>query len=164
MEQLRCLFGLLVLLGLCVLASNNRRRIRWRLVAWGLGLQILFALLILKTRPGYLFFRWCSDAVNQLILFTGEGARFVWGWMYGSSQGLSFFLDVLMTIIFFSALMSLLYHVGLMQLIVSFFARIMQKTMKTSGSETLSASANIFVGQTEAPLVVKPFLETMTMS
>lgn len=168
-HQLVSVFGLFVLLGIAWLASNNRKAIPWRTVIWGIGLQILFALLLLKTEVGYLSFRWCSDAVTKLIGFTDDGAGFVWGWLYheGARTGKTppiFFVDILMTIIFFSALMSLLYHIGIMQWLVAGIAKVMQKTMKTSGSETLSASANIFVGQTEAPLVVKPFVESMTMS
>ncbi len=169
MHQLVSLIGLPVLLGLCWLASNNRKAIRWRVVGWGMALQALFAVVILKTGPGYWVFKWVSDKVAGLISFTDEGARFIWGWLYGywktlPRAGPIFLIDILMTIIFFAALMSLLYHLGVMQLVVSGIARVMRKTMQTSGSETLTAAANIFVGQTEAPLVVRPFVETMTMS
>lgn len=168
MNQLSAILGLAVFLGLSYAVSNNRKAIKWRTVGWGLALQLLFALAILKTKPGYVVFRACSDAINKMISFTDSGASFVWGWIYGKwikdGSPPIFFVDILMTIIFFSALMSLLYHIGVMQWIVARIAWVMRKTMGTSGSETLSASANIFVGQTEAPLVVKPFVETMTMS
>lgn len=164
MHRLVSVLGLAVFLGIAWLASNNRRAIRWRIVAWGIGLQILFALAILKTSPGYAAFRWVSDAFARLISFTDEGARFVWGWLYKKEGGYVFILDALMTIIFFAALTSLLYHVGVLQKIVGGIARLMRRTMGTSGSETLSAASNIFVGMTEAPLVVRPFVETMTMS
>ncbi len=164
MHRLVSVLGLAVLLGLCWVASNNRRAIRWRIVAWGTGLQILFALVILKTFPGYLAFRWVSDAFSKLISFTDAGAGFVWGWLYQKNQPPAFIIDVLMTIVFFSALMSLLYHLGVMQWIVGGIARLMRRTMGTSGSETLSAASNIFVGMTEAPLAVRPFVEKMTMS
>ena len=167
MHRLVSLFGLLVLLALCWAASNNRKAIRWRMVAWGMGLQILFGLVILKTRPGEIVFGALSDGFTRLIQFTDDGAKFVWGWLYQNPAAAgkpAFLIDILMTIVFFAALTSLLYHVGVMQKVVAGIAKVMQKTMGTSGSETLSAAANIFVGQTEAPLVVKPFVETMTMS
>ncbi|MBV8882210.1 MAG: hypothetical protein JO332_19800 [Planctomycetaceae bacterium] len=164
MHQLTSAFGLFALLGLCWAASNNRKAIPWRVVGWGTGLQVVFAVVILKTRPGYVVFAWLTRAFERLIDFTDEGARFVWGWLYKKDSPPVFLIDLLMTIIFFSALMSLLYHFGIMQWIVSGLSRILRKTMKTSGSETLAAAANIFVGQTEAPLVIKPFMETMTLS
>ena len=164
MHQLTSAFGLLALLGLCWAASNNRKAIPWRLVAWGTGLQLVFAVLILKTTPGYTLFQWLTRAFEKFVSFTDEGGRLVWGWLYQKDKPPVFFIDLLMVIIFFSAVMSLLYHFGVMQWIVVGIAKGMRKTMKTSGSETLAAAANIFVGQTEAPLVVKPYLETMTMS
>lgn len=167
MHQLVSALGLLVLLGICWAASNNRRAIPWRVVGWGMGLQILFALVILKTGPGEWLFTRLSDGFDRLIRFTDDGARFVWGWLYKNPAGATgpvFLIDILMTIVFFAALMSLAYHAGIMQWVVGGIAKVMRKTMGTSGSETLSAAANIFVGQTEAPLVVKPFVETMTMS
>lgn len=164
MHQLTSAFGLFVLLGLCWAASNNRKAIPWRLVAWGTGLQLVFALAILKTRPGYVVFDWLTRAFEKLCSFTDAGGRLVWGWLYRRDMPPVFLIDILMVIIFFSALMSLLYHFGVMQWLVAGIAKGMRKTMKTSGSETLAAAANIFVGQTEAPLVVKPYVETMTMS
>lgn len=164
MHQLTSAFGLFVLLGICWAASNNRKAIPWRVVAWGTGLQVLFALVILKTTPGYRFFAWMTRVFERLIDFTDDGARFVWGWLYKKDAPPIFMIDILMTIIFFSALMSLLYHFNIMQWVVTGISKVMRKTMRTSGSETLAAAVNIFVGQTEAPLVVKPFVETMTMS
>ncbi|RPH35988.1 MAG: NupC/NupG family nucleoside CNT transporter, partial [Planctomycetota bacterium] len=164
MHQLTSAFGLFALLGLCWAASNNRKAIPWRLVAWGIGLQLVFAVLILKTRPGYVLFDWLTKAFEKLCSFTDAGGKLVWGWLYKKDMPPVFLIDLLMVIIFFSALMSLLYHFGVMQWIVGGIAKVMRKTMKTSGSETLAAAANIFVGQTEAPLVVKPYVETMTMS
>ena len=164
MHQLTSAFGLFALLAICWAASNNRRAIPWRLVAWGTGLQLAFALVILKTAPGHAVFEWLTKAFERFCSFTDAGGRLVWGWLYQKDVPPVFLIDLLMVIIFFSAVMSLLYHFGLMQWIVVGIAKVMRKTMKTSGSETLSAAANIFVGQTEAPLVVKPYLETMTMS
>jgi CNT family concentrative nucleoside transporter len=163
-HQLTSAFGLFALLAVCWAASNNRKAIPWRVVGWGTGLQILFGLAILKTRPGYWLFDHLSKGFERLIGFTDDGAKFVWGWLYRKDGPPVFLIDILMTIIFFASLMSLLYHFGVMQWVVSGIAKVMRKTMGTSGSETLCAAANIFVGQTEAPLVVKPFVETMTMS
>ncbi|HOW28918.1 MAG TPA: NupC/NupG family nucleoside CNT transporter [Elusimicrobiota bacterium] len=159
--------GLFVLLGLCWLMSNNRRKINWSLVAWGTALQLLFAILVLKTSPGLWVFERLNDLVNALLGFTQEGTEFLFRSMSSGrmeSPMLNFAFTVLPTIIFFSSLMTVLYHVGIMPWIVKAFAVAMRKTMKTSGAETLSTSANIFVGQTEAPLVVKPYIEKMTMS
>lgn len=167
MHRLVSVLGLGVFLGICWAASNNRKAIRWRIVGWGIGLQVLFALLILKTSPGYAVFTWVSDAFARLISFTDEGARFIWGWIYKNPEAKGppiLVIDILMSIVFFAALISLLYHLGVMQRVVAGIAKVMRKTLGTSGSETLCASANIFVGQTEAPLVVKPYVETMTLS
>jgi concentrative nucleoside transporter, CNT family len=163
-HQLTSAFGLFALLGLCWAASNNRKAIPWRLVAWGTGLQLVFAVLILKTRPGYVLFDWLTRAFEKVCSFTDAGGQLIWGWLYRKDMPPVFLIDLLMVIIFFSALMSLLYHFGVMQWVVAGIAKVMRKTMKTSGSETVAAAANIFVGQTEAPLVVKPYVETMTMS
>ncbi len=167
MERLTGLLGLAVFVGLAWAVSTDRRAIRWRIVSWGMGLQAVFALLILKTRPGEWVFDGLSRAFTTLIGFTDAGARFVWGWLYRNPAGAQapvFLIDLLMVVVFFSALMSLGYHLGLMQRVIEVVAWGMRRTMGTSGSETLSAAANIFVGQTEAPLAVKPFLEKMTRS
>jgi concentrative nucleoside transporter, CNT family len=161
------LFGLAALLGLCWAVSNNRRRVDWRLVAWGVGLQLLFAVLVLKTGPGLWVFARLNDGVNALLGFTREGTVFLFrSFVTGKMESplVNFTFEVLPTIIFFSSLMTVLYHLGVMQWVVRGFAVAMQKTMRTSGAETLSTSANIFVGQTEAPLVVKPYIEKMTLS
>lgn len=186
------ILGILTILGICWLMSSNRRSIRWRTVAWGLGLQLVFAVLILKTAPGLWLFGAARSAVIRLLSFTDIGAGFLFGNLYrgtpeiaqnlpssevtGQIQvidgatgglvdlGIVIAIHVLPTIIFFSALMSVLYHLGIMQRLVQGMAWVMQRTMKTSGSETISSAANIFVGMTEAPLVVRPFVGTMTMS
>jgi CNT family concentrative nucleoside transporter len=111
---------------------NNRKAIPWRVVAWGTGLQVLFAVVILKTRPGYLLFAWLTRVFERLIDFTDDGARFVWGWLYKKDSPPVFLIDILMTIIFFSALMSLLYHFGIMQWIVTGLSKVLRKTMRTS--------------------------------
>jgi CNT family concentrative nucleoside transporter len=164
MHQLAGLLGIPVFLALGWAVSTDRRAVRWRVVAWGLGLQFAFALLILKTPPGYALFQGVSAVFSKLIEFTDAGAGFVWGWMYRKDQPPAFLVDVLMTIVFFSALSSILFHFGVLQAAVAVIAKAMRRTLGTSGSETLSAAANIFVGQTEAPLLVKPYLDTMTRS
>jgi CNT family concentrative nucleoside transporter len=179
------LLGLATLVGLAVLLSYDRRRIPWRLVAAGLALQAAFGVLVLKTAPGRWFFESVGAVVNGLLGFTAEGARFVFGGLIGSTvpvgapqagggfdttaglvaqTGALFAFGVLPTIVFFSSLMSVLYHLGVMQLVVKGLAWVMQRTLRTSGAETLSASGNIFLGQTEAPLLIKPFVNTLTAS
>ncbi len=185
MEKYISLIGIPIQIGICYALSTNRRKVDWKLVGWGMGLQFIFALLILKTTAGAVVFNYLNDAVVRLLSFTKDGASFVFGNLVnftvpvsvsgeGAAQlsgtqmvantGAFFAFSVLPTIIFFSAFMAILYHLGIMQRLVYFVALIMQKTMKTSGAESLSAAANIFVGQTEAPLVIKPFIEKMTYS
>ncbi len=169
MERFIGILGIISILGVAYLFSKNRSQINFRLVGWGLGLQLAFALFILKTPVGQPIFFFLDGAIRRLLSFSDEGAKFVFNNLAvpeGAEGSLGFFFafQVLPTIIFFSAFMAILYHLGIMQIVVRFIARGMQKTMKTSGSETLSASANIFVGQTEAPLVIRPFIETMTRS
>jgi CNT family concentrative nucleoside transporter len=179
------LIGLAVMIGLAVLLSYDRRRIPWRLVAIGLGIQLVFGLIVLKFGPGRAFFDIIGRAVTGLLAFQEQGARFVFGNLVQSNvpvgtpgvggaldttagfianTGAYFAFNVLPTIIFFSALMSVLYYLNIMQLVVKSIAWVMQKTLGTSGAETLSASGNIFLGQTEAPLLIKPFVKEMTPS
>ncbi len=169
MERWISLLGLGVMVGLAYAFSTNRRAVNWRLVAWGLGLQVAFALLILKTAPGRWVFDLLNVAVGKLLQFQFEGAKFVFGTLaippdQPGTMGFYFAFQVLTTIVFFSSLISILYYFGIMQRLVMFFARIMFRTCRTSGAETLSAAANIFVGQTEAPLMVRPYVARMTPS
>jgi concentrative nucleoside transporter, CNT family len=179
---LRGLLGIAAMLGIAFLFSTNRRAIPWRVVAVGMGLQLSLALLILKVP----FVRGCFDFVGSLFVkllgFTAEGSALVFGWVFSipfgadglvvaaqdgrtfGTQAPIFAISVLPTIIFFSALTTALYRLGVLQLIVKSFAWIMSKTLRLSGPETLNASANIFVGQTEAPLLIRPFLDKMTRS
>jgi len=160
-------FGLFALVGICWLMSDNKRKVDWKLVAWGLGLQLAFGILVLKTAPGLWVFEQLNTATLAVIGFAGQGTNFLFSsYITGKIESslVNFALNVLPTIIFFSSLMTLGYYLGIMQVIVNFFAGIMQKTMKCSGAETLSTAANIFVGQTEAPLVVKPYVKDMTNS
>ncbi len=166
-SRLPSVLGIFVLLGIAVLLSNNRKRIDWRLVAIGIGLQWTFALFILKTPWGKPVFDVASGAFVKILSFTNAGSQFLFGSFVTGNIEVSFVnftFGVLPTIIFFSSLMTVLYHLGIMQRIVSAVAVVVQTTMRTSGSETLSATANIFVGQTEAPLMIKPFVATMTKS
>ena len=167
LERSVSFLGLFALVGLCWLISTDRRRINWRLVAWGMGLQLAFGFLILWTAPGAWFFKQLNEATMALLGFTDEGVKFIFGsFVTGQVEPpmINFAFKVLPTIIFFSSLMTIGYYVGVMQWIVDAFAIVMFKTMKTSGAETLSTAANIFVGQTEAPLVVKPYVADMTES
>jgi len=182
-ERLIGLLGIATMLGIAVLLSSNRKRINWKLVASGLGLQAVFGIIVLKTEVGRAVFQRVGEMITALLGFQEEGARFVFGNLVQSSvpvipadgtasdnvvmvaqTGAYFAFNVLPTIIFFSALMSVLYYLGVMQLIVKSLAWVMQKTLKTSGAETLSASGNIFLGQTESPLLIKPFIGKMTKS
>ena len=162
------LLGIVVLLGIAVAMSNNRKQINLRIVGWGLGLQLIFALFILKTPIGKPLFGFLDKAISKLISFSDAGGDFLFT-SFVPNVGfhtalINFAFRALPTIIFFSALMSVLYHLGIIQFVVKWIAKAMQKTMGTSGSETLSISANIFVGQTEAPLMVRPFINKMTQS
>ena len=160
-ERLIGLIGIFVLLATAFLLSNNRSKINYRTLGWGFGLQFIFAFLILKTPIGKPFFGFFDKAITKLISFSNDGANFLFG---DNPIFESFAFRVLPSIIFFSALMSVLYHFGITQRAVSFIAKIMQRSMDTSGPETLSVSANIFVGQTESPLLIKPYISKMTRS
>ena len=161
------ILGIFTLLAIAYAISNNRKKINYRLVAWGLSIQIIFALIILKSPFGKSLFKYLDEAIKKLVSFSNEGSAFLFasfstGKIEGPLQNFAFI--ALPTIIFFSGLMAVMYHFGIIQFIVKWIAKMMQKTMGTSGSETLSVSANIFVGQTEAPLMVRPFIANMTKS
>lgn len=173
------ILGLAVLVGIAVAVSNNRRTINWRLVLSGFGLQIVFAILILRgtTLAEYfaplgwpnLFFAFVSERFVELLGFTSRGAEFMFGVLSinpGKQGSLGFFFafQVLPTIIFFASFMSIMYYLGIMQLIVRGMAWVMARVMGTSGAESLSSTANIFVGQTEAPLMIRPFIAGLTQS
>ena len=167
MERLIGILGIIVLLGIALAMSNNRNSIPWRLVTWGLGLQFLFAIFILKTPIGQPFFGAVDTVFKKLLSFSDAGSDFLFkSFSAGVVEAplMNFAFRILPTLIFFSSLITVFYHLGIMQFIVKWIARAMQKTMGTSGSETLSVSANIFVGQTEAPLMVRPFVSKMTKS
>jgi CNT family concentrative nucleoside transporter len=153
--------------------SVNRRKFPWRTVVSGLLLQLVFAWLILATRPGRVIFDAANRAVNRLLGFANDGAKMVFGPLadqqllgqtFGPSNGYIFFVTITATIILVAALSSLLYHYGILQHVVRAMAWVMQRLMRTSGSESLAAAANVFMGQTEAPLVIRPYLSGMTRS
>lgn len=161
MEHLLSLSGLLVILFLAWLLSVNKRRMNWRLILSGLALQFVFAFLVLKTGPGQRVFELARNSATLLTDFAYAGARFVFGEDFGD-HFVAFGIPA--TIIFVSSLMAVLFHLGVLQLLVEAMARLMVRVMDTSGTESIAAAANIFSGQTEAPLTIKPYLPTMTRS
>ena len=169
MIYLRALIGILVLLSLAWLMSSNRRRFPWRVVLWGMGLQPGLAFLILKTGVGGGALEGVRLFIEKLASMTHDGATSVFGDLGVGSEGklgfiFAFSTGGLIVIIFFAALMSVLYHLGIMQIIIWALARMMSWLLGVSGAESLAMAANVFVGQTEAPLVVRPYLSKMTMS
>ncbi|MCX7641867.1 MAG: hypothetical protein N2Z20_04455 [Elusimicrobiales bacterium] len=165
MERVISLIGIFALILIAYLFSTNKKAINYKTVITGTIIQVIFAFLVLKFPLGRKFFEIMNDIIVKIISFSIEGAKFVFGSLADSNNyGFIFAFQVLPTIIFFSSLMSVMYYLGIMQKIVIFFAKIMTKFMGTSGAESLSASANIFVGQTEAPLVIKPYVPEMTKS
>ena len=162
MERYISLLGLAVMIGLAWLMSSHKGRFPWRIVIGGLFLQFAFAVIILRTTPGEWVFQWVNTIFVNLLNCVEAGSKFVFGEETFTQHFFAF--KVLPTIIFFSALMSVFYYYGIIQKVVGVFALIMQKTLGTSGAETLSAAANVFVGQTEAPLVIRPYISSMTTS
>ncbi len=169
MDRLQSFVGIPVLVLIAWLVfSTDRKNFPWRTVLWGLGLQFSFAILILWTPWGRAAFEWLGHIVTVFLGFSKEGASFLFGNIvdekYQETFGFQFAFAILPTIIFVGSAMAIGYHLGIMQRIVRGVAWIMSKTMGTSGAESLSCAANIFVGQTEAPLVVRPFIDTLTRS
>ena len=175
MDRLIGILGILAILGLAYIISNDRNKINKKLIFWGISLQLFFALLILKVPGGKFVFNSIDIFIKKILDFSVEGSKFLFGNLADDSLyfpndgswpgfGFQFAFLVLPTVIFFSSIMSVLYHIGFMQKIIKHISKLMQKTMGTSGAETTSISANIFVGQTEAPLVIKPFISKMTNS
>jgi concentrative nucleoside transporter, CNT family len=174
------IFGAIVILTIAVGFSTNRRAINWTTVAWGLSLQVVFAVIVLKTTAGQRLFATLGDLITRLLAFAGVGAAFVfgplgsgtvWGRVMtgalgpdGAQYATIFAFQVLPTIIFIAALFAILYYFGVMQVIVRVFAVVMQRVMKASGAESLNVAASIFMGQTEAPLTIRPYLPEMTYS
>lgn len=165
-DILRASLGMAFLILVCYLLSNNRRLIDWRLVIIGLASQIVLALLILKAPFVSLFFDAIASFFTAILKFSEAGARFLFGSLVENVSGFGyiFAFQVLPTIVFFSAFSSILYYFGILQAIIKAAAWVMVRTMGLSGPESLAAAANVFIGQTEAPLVVRPYLERMTRS
>jgi concentrative nucleoside transporter, CNT family len=161
MERAISALGILLFIGISYALSVRRDAVRWRTVAWGLGLEFVFALIILKTPWGLNVFKSLGDTISNFLSFSDVGAKFVFGDNYKDHL---FAFQVLPTIIFFSAFISVTYHYGILQRVVNTLAWVMMKTMKTSGSESLSCAGNIFLGPTESALMVKPYVANMTLS
>ena len=159
------LFGLVVLLGIVWLFSNNKRRVDWVLVATGVALQIAFAALVLLVPGGREVFDWLGHGFVRILGFVNAGSSFIFGnLMDVNTYGFIFAFQVLPTIIFFASLMAVLYHLGVMQAVVRVMALAITKVMRVSGAETTSVCASVFIGQTEAPLTVRPYISRMTES
>ena len=165
MERLMSLVGLLSMLGIAYALSTSRKDVKWKTIIAGVLLQVFLGLLILKTSAGAAVFSGAKDMFGAVLAYTTEGSAFIFGPLSQPQKfGWIFATMVLPTIIFMSSLMSVMYHLGIMQKLVEVTAKVMMKVMGTSGAESLSAAANIFAGQTEAPLVIKPYIEKMTKS
>jgi concentrative nucleoside transporter, CNT family len=175
LDRFTGILGILAVLAAAWLGSTNRRRIRWRTVAWGLGLQVTFAFLVLRFDYGQRAMTWAGGVVNNMLSATTAGTRVLFGELglpnsgaFGKliapSSGSIFAFQVLPTIIFISAFFAVLYHIGLMQIIIRALAWVMLKTMRISGAESMNVAASIFMGQTEAPLTIRPFLAKATRS
>lgn len=166
MDILRGLLGMSVMIAACYLLSANRKKIDWKLVLSGLSFQFILAIMILKVPGVKTGFEYVAGFFVKILQFTEAGSRFMFGNIIDDMNtfGYIFAFQVLPTIVFFSAFSAILYYLGILQKIIYGFAWIMSKTMRLSGAESLAAAANVFIGQTEAPLVVKPYLDTMTKS
>ena len=180
MYYIQPFIGAAVILGIGYAFSTNRRAINWETVAWGLGLQIAFAFIVLKTSIGQAVFEFVGGYITKLLGFSNVGAAFVFGPLgdanvwgramqgaigpEGAQYAVIFAFQILPTIIFIAALFAILYYFGIMQLIVRLFAVVMHRVMKASGAESLNVAASIFMGQTEAPLTIRPYLPEMTQS
>lgn len=160
------ILGLLTMLGLAYVFSTNRRAIRLKTIAWGLGLQVVMAIFVLRTQQGETLFAWLGAGAKHLLDFSYYGSEFIFGDLgkQFSSVGFIFAFQVLPTIIFIAAFFAALYHLGVMQLIIRAGAWVMTSVMGASGAESLNLAASIFMGQTEAPLTIRPFLPELTQS
>jgi len=166
MGRLTGILGILTMLALAFLFSTNRRAIRGKTVAWGLALQLTFAVFVLKVEIGRAIFQKAGDVVNRLLSYSSYGSQFVFGDLGKPGGRLGFYIafQVLPTVIFIAAFFAILYHYGIMQFVVRQAARVMTRFMGASGAESLNVAASIFMGQTEAPLTIRPFLPEMTRS
>src|ERR1700726_3150277 len=160
------ILGLVTMLGLAYAFSTNRRAIQLKTVAWGLGLQFAFAVCVLRIDAGRRVFQWMGDKVSRLLSYSYVGSQFVFGDLgkQGSHLGFYFAFQVLPTIIFICAFFAVLYHFGVMQFVIKIAAWVMTRVMGASGAESLNVAASIFMGQTEAPVTIRPFLPDLTRS
>ena len=163
MERFTGILGILAILLVCVLFSNHKRAIRPSLIFWGVGLQLAFAFIVLRT-PAARAFEVLSDKVNAIIGYSQAGSKFVFGDQLGGGPTAVFAFQVLPIIIFISSLFAILYYLGVMQVLVNAMAVVMQRVMGASGAESTNVAASIFMGQTEAPITIRPFLEGLTES
>jgi CNT family concentrative nucleoside transporter len=165
-DRLTGLIGIALILAIGILLSRDRRQIKWRVIAWGLGLQVLFAIFVLRIPAGQALFRWLGSLITGILGYSYKGSEFVFGELgkQHSSLGVIFAFQLLPAIIFVSALFAILYYLGVMQVVVRAFALVMSKVLGASGAESLDVAASIFMGQTEAPLTIRPFLPRMTRS
>lgn len=161
MERVISLIGIFVFFAVAYLFSVDRRAINWRTVAWGFALQFLFGVFVLLVPFGFVIFNAIGSAVNTFLNFSDAGAEFVFG---ADFRDHFFAFKVMPTVIFFAGVISLLYYLGVLQKVVQAIASVMQRTMRTSGPETTSCAANIFIGQTEAPLLIRPFVGRISLS
>jgi concentrative nucleoside transporter, CNT family len=166
LDRFTGILGILAVLLVAYWGSTDRKHIRWRTIAWGIGLQITFAFLVLRFDYGQRAMTWAGNVVTRMLACTFAGTKMVFGplGVSGGSQGSIFAFQVLPTIIFISAFFALLYHFGIMQILIRGMAWIMLKTMRISGAESMNVAASIFMGQTEAPLTIRPFLSKATRS
>ncbi len=166
MDRYTGVLGILAVLLAAYLGSTDRNHIRWRTVAWGLGLQVCFAFLVLRFDYGQMAMTWAGGVVNNMLGSTAAGTKVLFGALGtpNTSLGSIFAFQVLPTIIFISAFFAVLYHIGLMQIVIRAMAWVMLKTMRISGAESMNVAASIFMGQTEAPLTIRPFLKGATRS
>ncbi len=173
MERFKGIIGIVLILGIAFALSNNRKAINFRTVAAGLLLQFGIAVFILRTNVGHTIFQWLGDKIQKLLSFSDKGAEFVFGSLvntplmtraFGTGNDFIFFFKVVPTIIFVAVLVNMLYHVGIMQRVVSFIARGVYRLIGVSGAEALSNVASAFVGQVEAQIMIKPYLRKMTRS
>lgn len=173
MERFHGIIGIVLIIGLAYVISNNRKAINYRVVLSGLGLQLALALFVLKTSVGQHVFMWLGNAIKSLLDMADKGGEFVFGGLikpellkpiFGDAYSFLFMFKIIPTIIFVAVLVNIAYHVGLMQIVVSFFARLVHALMRVSGSEALSNVSSAFVGQVEAQIMIKPYINTMTMS
>jgi CNT family concentrative nucleoside transporter len=164
--RLTGVLGLVVIIGIGVALSTNRKRINWRVVAWGLGLQVAFAIFVLRVPAGQALFRWLGNVIGTVLHYSYAGSSFVFGKLGepNSELGVVFAFQILPAIIYVSALFAILYYLGVMQVVVRAFALVMSRVLGASGAESLNVAASIFMGQTEAPLTIRPFLPRMTRS